>query len=68
VTRPRTRLCPICSGTGRIEIYRPPFLRPCRTCGGSGRLPAAPNPSVTKGVDPVENHQQNEAQAVKHDI
>lgn len=59
-------ICPSCSGTGRIEIYRPPFLRPCRTCGGKGRLPAAPDPSATKGVDPGEKAQQNEAQAVKN--
>lgn len=66
MTHPRSRLCPICSGTGRIEIYRPPFLRPCRTCGGSGRVPAAPDPSTTKGVDIVEKPKQNEAQAVKN--
>lgn len=40
-------ICPSCSGTGRIEIYRPPFLRPCRTCHGKGKLPEAPTTNDT---------------------
>ena len=55
----KKKICSTCSGTGRIEIYRPPFLRPCRTCGGTGKLP-------DKGTQEAEKAQQNEAQAVKN--
>lgn len=58
-----TRLCPTCSGTGRIEIYRPPFLRPCRNCNGKGRLPEA---SAIKVVGPSQETASAPSQAVKH--
>jgi DnaJ-class molecular chaperone len=55
----KKKICPSCSGTGRIEIYRPPFLRPCRNCGGTGKV-------LDKRVDAVKKPQHTEAQVVKN--
>jgi DnaJ-class molecular chaperone len=57
------QICPTCSGTGRVEIYRPPFLRPCRNCKGTGHVPEQP---PVKGVGPTEKSRSAPAQEKKN--
>lgn len=60
----KTKQCPSCSGTGKIEVYRPPFLRTCFSCHGKGRLPESPDRGSTKGV----GADQSEAHSTSADL